>query len=167
MRTIVKVWLAGAALAAGVAWAQAPAPPAELVACEPGMEAPCVVLATEPADIVGVWKQYLGNPAFAESGGVAFIRYAPDGAYYLADSVENAAGPFAQFPRGHVTFADGVATIFVDNPPATMPQCATGAYQIRVIRAFDRPVALHYAPVADECMPRQNDLRTPLIWVAD
>ena len=58
------------------------------------------MIATEPADIVGIWKQYMGNPRINAPNGMAFIQYRLDGTYSVADTPENTDAPYGIFPHG-------------------------------------------------------------------
>lgn len=157
------VMLSGVLLASAAAQApQGIRPP--LVPCE-GENTACVTLATQPQDIVGIWKQYLGNPMLNAPGGMGFIRYNADGTYVLADTPENTAGPYQTYPRGTFALENGVITIEVEGEMVP-PECRTARYELRVFRYGDQPVALHYAPVEDACVGRLQDLSTPLVWVA-
>jgi hypothetical protein len=144
--------------------APAPAPRAPLVECKAGSDAACVVLATKPADLVGVWKQYAGAPPFAAVGGMGFIRYQADGAYALAPTLEGTRNAATAFASGRVTFAGSRMTVKVDSAGAPA-ECVTGDFEVRVIRLGDRPVALHYTPIKDSCPGRLADLSQALVYV--
>jgi hypothetical protein len=149
--------------------AAAPLPPNmenSLVPCEAGVAKPCDMIATKPEDIVGVWKQYLGDPSFNASDGMAYIRYNADGTFTLADTVEHTAAPYESYPRGTFHF-DGAQ--FVIDPVEGIPAPCDGAgnFQLRVVKYGDEPVSLRYVPISDACTPRLQDLSQALIWVAE
>ncbi|GGK18122.1 hypothetical protein GCM10008955_09410 [Deinococcus malanensis] len=123
------------------------------------------MLATKISDITGIWKQYQGNPLFAPSGNMGFIRYNADGSFALGATPESTAAPRAPFPSGTVRFADGRMTMQVQNAPPTMPECARAVYEVRVIKMGQRPVALYYTPVEDTCKPRLADLGHVLPYI--
>lgn len=151
-----------------VASSQAPAPSTDpLVPCVADTAGPCVVVASQISDIVGVWKQYFGAPIPATPDGMAYIRYQEDGSYALADSPENTGAPYDTFPYGTVSFDGNIMTITVAEPPPDFPGCESGTYVVRVFKLGGQPVALHYTPVDDACAPRVGDLAQPLVWVAD
>ena len=167
---VAKIAMAAAILTAGAAaWAQAPGPSGPrppLVDCAVVADVPCSIVATSPADIAGVWKQFLGNPAFGAIGGVGYIRYRPDGTYSLADSVADTAAPLPPFPSGRVTFEGAVMRMHVDGANVP-PECREATYQVQVIRSGNLPVALFYQAIEDACTPRRTgDLSVPLYWVA-
>ncbi len=168
-RTIVRLRRAGfaalTALALSAAAAQgAPGPRAPLVPCTPESTGPCVTVATSVADLVGVWKQYLGNPMLDAPNRMAFIRYHPDGTLSLAPTAEDTAAPFGTYPRGTISFEGDIATISVLGD-AVPPECRTKTSQIHVIKHGDVPVALAYALIEDECAGRRADLAMPVLWV--
>jgi hypothetical protein len=127
---------------------------------------PCDIIATSPEDVAGVWKQYVGNPAFGAVGGMGYVRYSDDGSFLLADSVENTAAPSETFPFG--TFeTDGPALTFTVESQVP-PECRTATYFMRVIRVGDQPVAMVPFAVSDDCVRRRDgDLAEALIWVAE
>jgi hypothetical protein len=162
--TAVLFW---SLLACAAAQAPGPAGPRPaLIPCEATTTGPCMHVATSIDDIVGVWKQFFGNPMIQAPGGVAFVRYHPDGTISLADSVENTAAPYGMYPRGRVTFDGEVMTIEVegDQVPA---ECRRATAQVQVIRYGSIPVALFQQAIEDACLGRLADLRTPLIWVGE
>ena len=163
-RWMAVVGLGLLGLGASLGQAQAPAARAPLVACETGKDVACVVLATRPADIAGVWKQYLGNPALGAPGGMAYIRYNADGSYVIADTPENTRAPFKNWPRGTVSFDGARMTVTVAGDQIA-PECRTGDLEARVIRLGDRPVGLSYKPIDDKCAGRQADLGLVLPYV--
>jgi hypothetical protein len=151
------------------ALAQGPGPGSPrptLVPCEPSTTGPCAIVATSAADIVGVWKQFLGNPMLQAPGGMGFIRHRADGTFSLADTVANTAAPYGAYPRGRFTFDGEVMTIEVEGD-AVPPECRRGSYQVQVIRHGGLPVALVYQPIVDDCAGRRSDMLTPLIWVGE
>ncbi len=167
---IVKCVIAALVLMGGAAaWAQAPGPTGlrpPLVDCREAADVPCSIVATSAADIAGVWKQFIGNPAFGAPGGVGYIRYRADGTYSLADSVANTAAPLPPFPSGRVTFEGEVMHMHVDGTNVP-PECREATYQVQVIRSGNLPVALFYQAVHDDCTPRRTgDLSVPLYRVA-
>jgi hypothetical protein len=137
-----------------------------LVPCpEDGDEAyPCAVVATRADDVAGIWKQYLGNPAMQAPGGMAYQRIGPDGGIVLADTPENTAARFGNYPFATVAFEGDEArlTVGADVPPA----CQTAIQRYHVYRYGTQPVALLIAPIEDECPPRLQDTGLPFIWVA-
>ena len=151
------------------AFAQAPTPATtalpSLAPCEAGQDSPCVLLATKLADIVGVWRQYQHNPAFAPVGNMGFIRFNPDGSFMLADTLAHTAAPRAPFPFGSVRFEGNRMTFNARGVPPTMPECARAVYEVRVLRLGARPVGMQYTPVEDTCRPRLADLNYVLPYV--
>jgi hypothetical protein len=143
---------------------QASRPP--LVPCEEGAEMmPCVVLAMQPEDIAGIWRQYLGNPMLNAPDGMGFIRYNMDGTFALADTPENTAAPYPPYPHGTYTLENGVITISVEGEMVP-PECRTARHELRVYRYGDQPVALHYVHIEDDCVGRRQDMSHPVVWVA-
>lgn len=141
-----------------------PRPP--LVDCAMVSDVPCSIVATSPADLVGVWRQFIGNPAFGAPGGVGYVRYRADGTYSLADTVENTAAPHPPFPSGRVTFEGDVMRMIVDGANIP-PECKEATYQVQVLRNGNLPVAIFYQAIDDACVPRRTgDLSVPLIWVS-
>jgi len=136
-----------------------------LVPCVDGVETPCDVIATQAEDIVGVWQQYLLDPFFNAPAGMAFIRYNLDGTFVLADTAENTAAPYENYPRGTYHF-EGAQ--FVIDPVEGVPEPCGGAsvFQLRVVKYGEQPVALRYVPINDACVSRLQDLSQALIWVA-
>lgn len=153
-----------ALLLSGFLYAAAESPRSPLVPCE-GATGPCVVLAMQPEDIVGIWKQYLGNPMFGAPDGMGFIRYNLDGTFVLADTPENTAAPYQNYPRGSYTLEDGVLTLMVEGEMIP-PECRTGRHELRVYRYGEQPVALHHTLLEDDCVIRLQDLSQPHVWVA-
>jgi hypothetical protein len=153
---------------ASVASAQGATPPPRpaLVPCAENPEGPCIVIATTIDDIVGVWKQYFGNPMIQAPGGVAYVRYRADGSSSLAPTAEGTAEPFGMYPRARVSFEGEVMTMEVigDMVPA---ECRHATFQVQVIRLGAVPVALFYLPIEEACVGRMADFRVPLIRVAD
>ncbi|GAA3999064.1 hypothetical protein GCM10022631_07370 [Deinococcus rubellus] len=146
---------------------QAPVSRPPLVACEEGKPAPCVVLATRISDMVGVWKQYQSNPAFAPVGGMGFIRYSPDGTFALADTQEHAAAAsFGPFPHGTYSFEGNRMTINVENPPPGMPECARSVQEVRVVHLAAQMVAMTFTPIEDTCKPRLSDTGQLQLYIA-
>jgi hypothetical protein len=157
------------ALLLAPALAQVPAeggPRPPLVPCDASTTGPCAHVATSIDDLVGVWKQFLGNPMLQAPGRMGFIRYRPDGTFSLADTAANTAAPFGAYPRGRITFDGDVMTMEVDGD-AVPPECRRGSYQVQVIRHAGFPVALHYQPVEDDCAGRKSDMLTPVMRVGE
>jgi hypothetical protein len=138
-----------------------------LVPCpEEGDEAyPCAVVATRAEDVAGIWKQYVGRPDLQAPGGMGFQRIDHDGRFFLADSPENTAMIFGNYPYGTLAFDDGEVQLTVggDVPPG----CETAIHRYHVYRYGTQPVALRIAPIEDTCAPRLRDMGQPLIWVAN
>ena len=145
---------------------EAPRPRAPLVPCTAVETGPCALVATSVADIVGVWKQYLGNPMLDAPGRMGFIRYRPDGTYSLAPTAADTAAPYGAYPRGTITFDGDIATILVAGD-AVPPECRTARFQIHVLRLGAAQVALAYLPIEDECAGRRADMALPLLSVGD
>lgn len=168
---MIATSVVGAALLliGAAAWAQAPGPMGPrppLVDCRDVADVPCSLTATSPADIAGVWKQFVGNPAFQAPGGMGYIRYRADGTFSLAGSVEDTAAPHPPFPSGRVTFEGDVMRMVVDGENVP-PECREATYQVQVIRSGSLPVAIFYQAVDDACtLRRTGDLAVPLLWVA-
>jgi hypothetical protein len=144
----------------------APGPRAPLIPCTAATVGPCAQVATSVADLVGVWKQYLGNPMFDAPGRMAFVRYRPDGSMSLAPTAEDTDAPFGFYPRGTITFEGEIATIHVDGD-AVPPECRTATFQIHVLRYGDAPFGLSYVNIQDECAGRRADHAMPVFWVGD
>src|SRR4030095_14581078 len=102
-----------------------------LVPCGDGVTGPCDLIATKAEDIVGVWKQYLGGPRFNAPDGMAYIRYNTDGTYVIADSIENTAKPYGDYPSGTYQF-DGAK--FIIDPVVGSPCAGPGNFQLRVLK---------------------------------
>lgn len=134
-----------------------------LVPCGTGVTGPCDLIATKAEDIVGVWKQYLGGPQFNAPKSMAYIRYNSDRTYVIADSIENTAKPFKNYPTGTYQF-DGAR--FIVDPVVGSPCPGPGIFQLRVLKYGDNPVALRYVTISDPCTGRSQDLSQALIWVA-
>lgn len=164
---VVRVALTLAFVFALAAFAQEPpGPRAPLVPCTSATEGPCVQVATSVADIVGVWKQYLGNPLLDAPGRMGFIRYLPDGRYNIAPTPTDASAPFGMYPRGTISFDGEVATILVEGD-AVPAECRTATVQIHVLRYGSAPFGLAYRTLKDDCVGRQADLAMPLLWVGE
>ncbi|MEO8606291.1 MAG: hypothetical protein ABI690_00290 [Chloroflexota bacterium] len=139
-----------------------------LVPCEAGVVKPCDMIATKPEDIAGVWKQYLQGEFFSAPGEAAYIRFNADGTFNIADSIEDSAKPFKNYPTGTFKF-DGqnwsTPVVLNDNVPAP---CVldTDAYQARVTMYGDQPVALRFVFISDGCAGRASDFTQSLVWVA-
>jgi hypothetical protein len=161
LAALAALCLLSTALAQGV-----PAPRASLVPCTAAEAGPCTLVATSVADIVGVWKQYLGNPMLEAPGRMGFIRYRPDGTYSLAPTAADTVAPFGRYPRGTITFDGDIATIEVAGD-AVPPECRTAKLQIHVLRLGAAPVALAYLPIEDECAGRRADMALPLPYAGE
>ncbi|PYE53178.1 hypothetical protein [Deinococcus yavapaiensis] len=167
---MIKTMIAACLLLPCLALAQAPTrspagPRPPLVTCEPGKAVPCIVIASRLADIVGVWKQYLGNPLFAAQDGVGYIRYNADGSFVIADTPEHTVAPFKNWPRGTVRF-DGTRALLTVEPIEGVPaECQTAIHEMRVVRLGSRPVGLIYSQVEDNCLPRRSDLGVVLPYI--
>jgi hypothetical protein len=139
-----------------------------LVPCVAGVTKPCDMIATKPEDIAGVWKQFLQGPFFNAPGEVAYIRFNSDGTFVVADSIEDTAKPFKNYPTGTFKF-DGQnwSTPVVINDGVQAP-CTldTDAYQARVMMYGDQPVGLRFVFISDGCAGRISDYTQPLVWVA-
>lgn len=155
--------LLGALLLTGLSLAQTQAPRPPLVPCEAGKNAPCVVLASKPADIAGIWKRYQSGPAFAGSGNIGYVRYNADGSFATADTPENTAAQYKTFPYGTISFEGNRMTIDNRGAPASAPECAHGVYEVRVTRLGDQPVGMSFMPLEDTCKTRLND--TPYVQI--
>jgi hypothetical protein len=153
---------------ASLASAQGATPPPRpaLVPCAEHPDGPCTVIATSIDDIVGVWKQHLGNPMLQAPGGVGYIRYRPDGTFSLAPTIEGTAEPFGMYPRGRISFEGAVMTVevFGDMVPV---ECRSATAQVQVLYLGSVPIALFHLPIEDACTGRLADLRVPTIRVAD
>lgn len=143
-----------------------PTPRPSLVPCVAGQDVPCVQLATQVSDIVGVWKQYQDNPAFAQASHMGYIRFNPDGSFVLADTLAHTGAPHAPFPFGTVRFEGGRMTFTVQGVPPGMPECARAVYEVRVLRLGTRPVGLQYTPVEETCKPRLAALNYLLPYIS-
>lgn len=151
--------LSGAFLAA----AETQHPP--LVPCDVGAPAvPCVVLASEPADIAGIWRQLVTRPDLQAPGGMGYQRINRDGSFVLADTIENTAAPYGAYPFGHYVFEDGIAvlTVAAEGVP---PMCQRATVAFYVYRIGHQNVALLMVPIEDDCPPRLGDIRLPFVWV--
>lgn len=152
-------------IGAATAQTQPPVKP-PLIPCAAGQNIPCVVLATKPDDVVGVWKQYTGNPAFAPVGNMAFLRINLDGTFALGTTVEGTRTPTAPFPYGTYRFEGSRMILSVQGVAATaMPECAKAVHEVRVLRLGTQPVALSYTMLEDTCKPRIADLSQAVIYV--
>jgi hypothetical protein len=161
--TAIAAFVLGFASAQG---APAPGPRAPLVPCTDQTTGPCVQVATSVDDLVGVWKQYLGNPMLDAPGRMGFVRYRPDGSLSLAPTAADTSAPYGTYPRGRIAFEGEVATITVDGD-AVPPECRTARYHIQVVRYGSAPVALAYFVIEDDCTGRRADHALPVIWVGE
>ena len=161
----MKKLLIACLLLTSLSFAQTQAPKPPLVTCDPGKNAPCVVLANKTSDMAGIWKQYQSNPAFAPLGGMGYIRYNADGTFALADTPENTAGVYKTFPHGTFSFEGNRMTLNVQGVPPNMPECARGVFEVRVIRLGDQPVGMSFTPLEDTCKPRLSDTAQVQVYV--
>lgn len=136
-----------------------------LVPCADGVTGPCDLVATKLDDVVGIWKQYLVDVYFNAPGGIAFTRYNADGTYNIADSIEDTAQPFKDWPTGRFSF-DGTQMTLGVMAGSPAPCDGAGVYQIRVLKFGNKPVALRYIAISDTCTPRLQDLIQASVWVA-
>jgi len=126
---------------------------------------PCVTIVSNTADLAGIWKTYvLANPAFASSDGMGYIRFNKDGTFFIADTAENTASVHGNFPYGTIAIADGQLTFTVTSQ--TPPGCASGVWQVRIIKLGEQPIALSFIPIKDQCAPRLANLSQPALWVS-
>lgn len=172
---VLLVFVAGLVLAQDATMeptAAATLPPSmatALVPCGEGVTGPCDFIATKAEDIAGVWKQYLQGPFFNAPGEVAYIRFNADGTLSLADSIENTAKPFQNYPTGTFKFeGQNWSTPLILNDGVQAPcTLETDAYQVRVMMYGDKPVALQFVFISDGCAGRISDYSQPLIWVSN
>jgi hypothetical protein len=139
-----------------------------LVPCGEGVTGPCDFIATKAEDIVGVWKQFLQGDFFGAPGEAAYIRFYADGTFNIADTIENSAKPFRNYPTGTFAFAGqnwSTPVVLNDNVPAPCV-LKTDAYQARVMKYGNQPVSLRFVLISDGCAGRISDYTQPLIWVA-
>jgi hypothetical protein len=136
-----------------------------LVPCGEGVTGACDMIATSAEDIVGVWKQYLGNPRFNAPNGMAYIRFNIDGTYVIADTIDHTAQAYEAYPSGTFRFDEGE---YIVNPAAgAPPPCDQAAhYQLRVLKYGDQPVALRFVPINELCPGRLQDHLQASVWVA-
>src|SRR5262249_23714305 len=120
----------------------------ELVPCGSGVTGPCGLIATKPEDIAGVWKQFLIGPVFKAPGGMAYIRFNPDGTMHLGDSIENTAKAETSYASGTFSF-DGQVVTYGAVVGAPSPCDVPPQYQLRVLKYGDKPVALRYVAIND------------------
>ena len=162
----MKKLLIGGLLFVGLSFAQTQTPRPPLVSCEAGKNTPCVVLASKPADLAGIWKRYQNGPAFAATGGVGFVRYNSDGSYATADTPENTAAQYKTFPYGTISFEGNRMTIDNRGAPASAPECAHGVYEVRVIRLGDQPIGMNFNALEDTCKTRLSDTPYTQIYIS-
>lgn len=157
-----------ALLLGSAAFGQAPppAPRAPLIPCTPAETGPCVQVATSIADLVGVWKQYRGNPMLDAPGRMGFIRYRPDGTLSLAPTAADTAEPFGMYPRGRLTFDGEIATLHAEGD-LVPPECRTATFQFLILRLGAAKVGLANLPLQDDCVGRRADMALPLLWVGE
>jgi len=153
------------AIGAATAQGQPPVKP-PLIPCAAGQNIPCVVLATKPDDVVGVWKQYSGNPAFASVGNMAFLRINLDGTFALGATIEGTRASAMTLPHGTYRFEGSRMILSVQGIPPNMPECAKAIHEVRVLRLGNQPVALSYTMLEDTCKPRIADLSQAVIFVS-
>lgn len=165
-QAVLGLWLVVLTGLAGVAAAQGSStlrPP--LIPCVDDATAPCVIIASQPPDIVGVWKQYQAGPLF--QSGVGYIRYNADGTFVLADTAEHTAARYGHYPYGTYTLENGILTFIVEAAGAPAECKAAAKYEVQVLRYGTKPVALAYSPLADGCQARRANLSLPNIWVGE
>jgi hypothetical protein len=162
---------AGALQATAAATAAATLPPAmakPLIPCT-GAAMACDMVATKAEDIAGVWKQFLQGPFFNAPNEMGYIRFNLDGTFYAADTIENSAKAFKNYPAGTFKFVGQLLTmpkVVNDNVPSEECSRETNLYQVRVMKYGDKPVALRFMPVHDDCIGRMMDYVQPLMWAA-
>ena len=127
---------------------------------------PCDLVVTRAEDAAGIWKQYLGRPDLMAPDGMGYQRINPDGTFVIADTPENTAAPFGNYPFGTFAFDGREVRVSVDGP-AVPPMCQSATQRFHVYRYGAQPVALLVAPIEDECAPRLQDTGVPFVWVAD
>src|SRR5664279_1776713 len=101
-----------------------------LVPCGDSVTGPCDLIATSMEDVVGVWAEYLINPANTTPDSRVYIRFNADGTFVIADSIENTAQPFAGLPSGTYRF-EGTELIFDPILSAPAPCNGAGIFQAR------------------------------------
>ena len=122
----------------------------------------CDVIATQPADIVGVWTLYFQSQP-------AFIRFNVDGTWVLGNSLESTSDLASAYASGPYSFDDkGVFTsVFTGAPLDVVPQdCQAGRYLLRVIKVGGQPVALNHALINDCFVNRRTDWGYTMLWVS-
>jgi len=125
---------------------------------------PCDVVATSPEGVAGIWRQYMGNPAFGAPNGMGFTRFNPDGSFQLGVTAEDTSAADTALPTGSISFDGTELTLMVDGDAP--PECKSASYRFRVIRVGDQPVALVPEPISDECVRRRDgDMAEAQIWV--
>lgn len=138
-----------------------PGPPAgrpPLVECVEGEDTPCVEIADEIGDIVGVWRRYFGGGT-----GMAFTVYTDAGEFGITPDPQ--ADPNI---AGTIIFEDGLALIAAGEDSPAPPECiAPGTYEIRLIRVGEQPVALTYFQIDDACPGRIGDFGEPMLYYTD
>src|SRR3954470_1033975 len=60
-----------------------------LVPCGDGVTGACDQIASSMKDVVGVWAQYLINPANTSPDSRVYIRFNADGTFVIADTIDN------------------------------------------------------------------------------
>jgi hypothetical protein len=136
-----------------------------LVPCGDGVTGPCDLIATSVEDVVGVWAQYLINPANTTPDSRVYIRFNADGTFVIADSIENTTQPFEGLPSGTYRFEEAQ---LIFEPILTAPEPCNGAgiFQARILKYGDAAVALRYVPISDACTFRLQDLSQAAVWVS-
>ncbi|MBL8148188.1 MAG: hypothetical protein JNL34_17560 [Anaerolineae bacterium] len=124
------------------------------------------MIAASAEDVAGVWRQYMGNPAFGAPDGMGFSRFNSDGSFQLGVTAEDTSAADTALPTGSISFDGTALTITVDGDAP--PECKSATYRFRVIRVGDQPVALLPEPILDECVRRRDgDMAEAQIWVDD
>jgi hypothetical protein len=154
--TIILLAVFGSTLIASAFAQDAPARRIADVACT-GAPAACVVVATSPSNIAGLWQQ--------AQEGHGFVRYNADGTFWQARTIEDSGAPVEGMSRGTVRFDGDVMTIELAASP--VPACLTARYVVGVLHYGAEPVALVYMPVEDECEARRLNFSVPLVRVGD
>lgn len=120
---------------------------------------PCDILATQPEDIVGLWRVYF----FAEP---AYIRFNIDGTWTAADTPENTAMASVEgYPAGTYSFDE--AGVWTTSSPGLPEGCEAARHILRVFKVGDQPVALDLA-LLDDCFAlRRTDYEYAMLWVGE
>jgi hypothetical protein len=129
-----------------------------------GETEPCDMIATQPEDIIGVWRVYF----FAEP---AYIRFKDDGTWTSADTIENTVQASVEgFPYGLYSFDEnGVYTTSSAELLADLglpEECLGARHIVRVFKVVDQPVALDLALLEDCFALRRTDYEYAMLWVS-